>query len=155
MKKFTFFLVLAAMMVACKSNDPDSSNKKNAAFDSATEFTAYGLISVPGQQFLKDSVRVVAELKGDTALDLYLYEVTFSSRMPVTIDMVIPDIPCERTTQLITFAGEDIEPTMGGNPVPKYITTGLAGIVTPDSLCFATAFGGIECIYQGLCVMPW
>lgn len=150
MKKIFSLMAMAVLLAACNPDTPASpEEQKQADFEEATEFTAYGLITVPSQSFTLDSVRVEAKLKSDTAIDISLFGVTFSPRMPVKIDMVIPNADCIRTKGVVTFTGEDIEPTMGGNPVSRYVVTGLQGAITPDSLTFTTAFGGITCTYQG------
>jgi hypothetical protein len=153
MKKLLSLMTLAALIAACSPITPDTpEEQQKAAFEEATEFTACGRIAVPSQTFTLDSVRVEARLRGTTTIDIYLYEVTFSPRMPVRIDMVIPDADCTRTKGRVTFTGNGIEPTMGGNPVARYVVTDLQGAITPDSLTFTTAFGGMTCTYHGALV---
>lgn len=151
MKKIFFICLATLALVACNQNDPDDPGKKTKAdFAHATFFEALGTNTVPSESYTKDSVRAEARLKGDTAVDICLYQVSFSSRMPVTIDMVIPDVPCVRTVDRITFAGEDINPTMGGNPVSQYVITGLTGFITADSLVFSNNYGSYQdCSYAG------
>ena len=151
MKKILSFMAMAALLVSCQPDIPETpEEQKQKTFEETTEFTAYGRITVPSQAFTMDSVRVEAKLNDGTKIDISLFEVTFSARMPVRIDMVIPDASYSRTKGKITFTGEGIEPTMGGNPVSRYVVTGLQGTITPDSLCFTTDFGGMTCTYQGL-----
>ncbi|MBO7499446.1 MAG: hypothetical protein J6T64_09725 [Bacteroidaceae bacterium] len=153
MKKILSLMAMAALLAACSPATPDSPEEERAAaFEETTTFTAYGRIAVPSQTFTLDSVRVEARLRGTTAIDIYLYEVTFSPQMPVRIDMIIPDAECTRTKGHINFTGDGIEPTMGGNPVARYVATGLQGTITPDSLTFTTAFGGMTCTYNGALV---
>jgi hypothetical protein len=157
-KKIFFVLAVAATLAACNQNTPDNpAEQNNAAFAKATYFEALGMNTVPNvegenkdQPFRLDSVRVEAIVVSDSTLDICLYGINFSSRMPVSIDMVIPGATYTRTIDKITISGENIAPTMGGNPFDKYMITGLSGYVTADSLVFSNNYGTYTgCSYAG------
>ena len=159
MKKIFFAVAVAATLAACNQNTPDNpAEQNNAAFAKATYFEALGTNTVPNvegenkdQPFQLDSVRVEAKLVSDTTLDIYLYGINFSSKMPVTIDMVIPEAKYTRTTDKITITGENIAPTMGGNPFERYMITGLSGYISADSLVFTNNYGTYAgCSYAGI-----
>lgn len=158
MTKKIFFVVAAAVLAACNPNTPDNpAEQNNAAFAKATFFVALGMSTVPNvegenkdQPFQMDSVRVEAKLVSDSTLDICLYGINFSSKMPVTIDMVIPGAKYTRTTGKITISGENIAPTMGGNPFERYMITGLNGYISADSLVFTNNYGTYTgCSYAG------
>lgn len=151
-KKILSFIAMALIFVACeksKNDDPEMPNQTPSE-EVTADFTAYGLVSVPvpSQEFTMDNVRVEAKLKEGDMMDIYFYDVSFSSRMPL-ISLVIPDVSYIRTEEQITFAGNDIVPTMRNAPVSKYTVTDLQGTVTPDELALSCSFGGIACTYQG------
>lgn len=157
-KKIILVLAVAACLAACNHNTPDDpAEQAKEVFAKATYFEALGTNSVPNVEgankdlpFIMDSVRAEAKIVSDTTLNLYLYGITFSSKMPVTIDMVIPDAKYTRTATKITISGENIAPTMGGNPVARYMITGLNGFITADSLCFSNNYGTYQnCTYAG------
>lgn len=157
-KKIFFAVAVAATLAACNQNTPDNpTEQNNAAFAKATYFEALGMNTVPNvegenkdQPFTMDSVRVEAKIVSDTTLDIYLYGINFSSKMPVTIDMVIPTALYTRTADKITISGENITPTMGGNPFERYMITGLSGFITADSLVFTNSYGTYTgCSYVG------
>jgi hypothetical protein len=157
-KKIFFVIAVAATLAACNQNTPDNpADQNNAAFAKATYFEALGKNTVPNvegenkdQPFQMDSVRVEAKIVTDSTLDICLYGINFSSRMPVTIDMVIPVAKYTRTTGKITISGENIAPTMGGNPFDRYMITGLNGFITADSLVFTNNYGTYTgCSYAG------
>lgn len=147
-KKILSLVAMALLFVACeKSKNDDPEMPAPPPFEEVT-VTAYGLVSVPSQEFTMDNVRVEAKLKEGDMMDIYFYDVSFSSRMPL-ISLVIPDVSYIRTEEQITFAGNDIVPTMRNAPVSKYTVTDLQGTVTPDELALSCSFGGIACTYQG------
>jgi len=155
MKKIFYVCMAALALVACNHNNPDDPADKKADFAKTTFFEALGTNTVPSEEYTKENVRVEAQIKGDTAVDLLLYQVNFSPRMPVSIDMVIPDVPCVRTADRITFAGENINPTMAGIPVTKYVITGLTGYITTDSLVFRNNYGTYnDCSFAGAITYP-
>ena len=97
-----------------------------------------------------DSVRVEAVIMTDTTLDINLYGINFSSKMPVTIDMVIPGAKYTRSAEKITLYGDSIIPTMGGNLFSRYVINALVGSITADSLVFTNSYGQYAgCTYAG------
>ena len=157
-RKIFLAVAVAATLAACNQNTPDNpADQGNADFAKATYFEALGMNTVPNvegenkdQPFRLDSVRVEAIVVSDSTLDICLYGINFSSRMPVSIDMVIPGATYTRTIDRITISGENIAPTMGGNPFDKYMITGLSGYVTADSLVFSNNYGTYTgCSYAG------
>lgn len=157
-RKIFLAVAVAATLAACNQNTPDNATDQgNADFAKATYFEALGMNTVPNvegenkdQPFRLDSVRVEAIVVSNSTLDICLYGINFSSRMPVSIDMVIPGATYTRTIDKITISGENIAPTMGGNPFDKYMITGLSGYVTADSLVFSNNYGTYTgCSYAG------
>ena len=153
-----YLIALSLFLASCNQNTPDNpAEQNNADFANASYFEALGVNTVPNvegenkdQPFQLDNVRVEVKLISDTTLDICLYGINFSSRMPVTIDMVIPNATYTRTTGKITITGENISPTMGGNPFDKYMITGLNGFITADSLVFTNNYGTYsDCSYAG------
>lgn len=159
MKKIFFILAAATMLAACNKNEPENPIQESIPFNQATLFEALGINIVPNvegvnldQPFVMDSIRSEVVIANDTTLDIYLYKIAFASRMAqrTTINMVIPGVHYSRTNQLLTLSGEDIIPTMGGNPFNQYIVTHLSGTITADSLKFTNSYGSYTgCSYAG------
>ena len=158
MKKLFYVLAVAMIVTACNSkdkNEPEDQTK--VSFAKATYFEALGTNTVPNVEgenkdmpFCMDSVRVEAVIVTDSTLDINLYGINFSSKMPVTIDMVIPGAKYTRTAEKIILYGEGIIPTMGGNPFDRYVINALAGSITADSLVFTNSYGQYAgCTYAG------
>ena len=143
MKKVLCMLAVAAMLVACKEK-----NKPEEPAEKPFDYVAVGTIHVPIPEFSKEGVTVEVWLKEQKA-DIYLYEVTFSDRMPLTINMMIPDVDYVRTEVEITLSGDQIAPMMGENPVDRYMVANLQGKITKDSMFISNSFGNYACEYKG------
>ena len=157
MKKILFFVAVALLIAACNKKDEPENPASQTAFAKATLFEALGTNTVPnveGEQhhlpYSLDSVRVEAVIVTDSTLDIKLYGINFSSKMPVTIDMVIPAVSYTRTVEKITISGDSIIPTMGGNPFNRYVIYDLSGTITADSFTFTNTYGTYTgCTYAG------
>ncbi len=157
MKKILLFVAVALMIAACNKKDEPENPASQISFAKATLFEALGTNTVPnveGEQhhlpYSLDSVRVEAVIVTDSTLDIKLYGINFSSKMPVTIDMVIPAVSYTRTIEKITISGDSIIPTMGGNPFNRYVIYNLSGTITADSLTFTNTYGTYTgCTYAG------
>ena len=157
MKKILLFVAVALMIAACNKKDEPENPASQTSFAKATLFEALGTNTVPnveGEQhhlpYSLDSVRVEAVIVTDSTLDIKLYGINFSSKMPVTIDMVIPAVSYTRTIEKITISGDSIIPTMGGNPFNRYVIYNLSGTITADSLTFTNTYGTYTgCTYAG------
>ena len=157
MKKLFYLLAAAAIVSACNSKDKNEPEvQTQVSFTKATCFEALGTNTVPNvegeqkdQPFILDNVRVEAVILTDNTLDINLYGITFSSKMRA-IDMVIPGAKYTRTAEKITLYGENIIPTMGGNPFNLYVINDLSGTITANSLEFTNSYGQYAgCTYAG------
>ena len=157
-QKIFFVLAVAAMLVACNQNTPDNpANQNNAAFAKAMYFEVLGTNTVPNvegankdQPFILNNVRAAARIVSETTMDIYLYGITFSSKMPVTIDMVIPAASYTRSAEKIIISGENIAPTIKGKSFDSYMITDLSGFITADSLAIRNNYGTYRnCTFAG------
>ena len=100
--------------------------------------------------YIKTGVRAEAIIRTDSTLDLVLYGISFSSKMPLTIDMTIPGASYIRTTDTIKLSGDSIAPMMGERPFDRYMVTALKGTITADSIIFSNNYGTYQdCSYAG------
>ena len=159
MKKILFIAAVAAALVACKKDEPVPSGQ-TVDFAKAVYFEALGTNTVPNvegenkdQAFTLDSVRAEAVIVSDSTLDIYLYQINFTSKMPVSIDMTIPGASYTRTAERITITGADIDILMGTR-ASGYSITALEGYLTADSLVIRNDYTSIrgtypDCTYAG------
>lgn len=144
MKKIFTFILLAGMLSACHitSDEPEVQDKEKS-------YEAYGLLTIPSSGFTKEDVRTKIVLVDEEQLDIYMFDVKFSSMMPVTIDMVISGVGYLKTADEIQFYGDSIIPTAGNKPYEKYIVTNLQGFISSDSLCLSNNYGDTPSAYAG------
>ena len=157
MKKLVFLLATMLVLTACDENKPETAEEQaSVTFAKATYFEASGTNTVPNvegenkdQPFSMDNVRAEVVLQTDNTLNINLYGIKFASKMPA-IDMVIPGVQYTRTADKITLSGDNIIPTMGNNPVERYVVTNLTGTITADLLTITNNYATYEnCTYRG------
>lgn len=156
MKKIVLFLAAALVIAACNKKD-EPENPATVSFAKATYFEASGTNTVPNVEgesrnlpYIKTGVRAEAILRTDSTLDLILYGISFSSKMPLTIDMTIPGASYTRSAGIIRISGDSIAPMMGERPFDRYMVRALKGTITADSLIFSNNYGTYQdCSYAG------
>ena len=153
MKKLFFFLLCAALATtACSDSDADDETGQNGtnSLVTASTFKATGRMTVAGNEpFVKEDVNAEVVLGNNQSAEIRIYGVSFSARMPVTIDMVIPNVTYNKTVQQITLTGDNIIPMAGGNAYERYMVSGLQGTITADSLIISNNYSNIPTIYRG------
>jgi hypothetical protein len=86
----------------------------------------------------------------DGTAELMLYEVKFSPKMPMKLDVLIPGITITSTPEKVILSGNEIVPlAMGGNQFPQYTVTDLKGEIVGDKLSFTLKLGDIPTSFVG------
>jgi len=147
--KFFSVLALGALCATACEKTPVQELPSEAGFVGSLD-----VIEINDELFHMDEVRSSYELLEDGTLNISLYEVNFSSRMPYALSVVIlPDIPYTRKGNTLTLAGTDIIPLMEmrGELVPyeRYLCTDLSGTVNPEKLVLSMKLGGFQTDYSG------
>ncbi|MBQ3997094.1 MAG: hypothetical protein II637_03565 [Bacteroidales bacterium] len=145
MKKLVFGLMIALTVFAACSKDDD--NKEVTVEDGSY----VGTVTVVEPPFSASDIKVsVTPIEGTTTLDIKMFEVRFSERMPKTIDFTIPKASYTIDGDTINIFGENIIPTMGaGYEKPEYIVTGLKGTIKDGNIEFSLNFGSFPTKYSG------
>lgn len=162
MKKIYLLLAAVGIFAACNPNEPSPAGGNTpstaVAFADAKYFAALGTNTVPNvegeakdQPFTMDSVRSEVVLLSDSTLNIYLYGINFSSKMPVTIDMTIPGVSYTRTAKKLILAGDSIVPLMGERAFDRYVITKLTGSITEKEFKLKNGYGTYaDCTYEGI-----
>lgn len=80
---------------------------------------------------------------------LTLHQIRFVPQMPVTIDVTVPDIILQCTTEKIILSCERCIPLAMGGEYPKYTVTDLKGEIVGNELTFSLNFGDYPTSFKG------
>jgi hypothetical protein len=75
--------------------------------------------------------------------------VSFSAKMPVKIDMEIPNVEYQNEDGKITLSGNNIVPFAMGGEFPKYTVTNLSGTVNNGTLSVSMNCGESPTTFVG------
>lgn len=95
------------------------------------------------------SVNFTPSEDGETA-SITLHQIRFVPQMPVAIDVTIPDISLQSTTEKIILSCEKTIPWAMGGEYPRYTVTGLQGEIVGEELTFSLLFGDYPTSFKGL-----
>ena len=85
---------------------------------------------------------------GEGIVDITLYGVSFSPRMPMTLDMTIPGVKCAKTPGGYSLSADSIVPVALGRPFENYMVTKLSGSLTDKGLSMKMEIGGCPSDYK-------
>jgi len=141
-------VAIAAILVSC-----DKSEKQDEEPVKVLESTDYcGALTVNASSgtFTTDSIKVsfTATEKPDSA-SITLFQVKFTPRMPVTLDVTVPGIVVTKTEKGAVLTCERVVPLAMGGEFPNYTVTGFEGEIVDDELTFSLNFGSTPTSYQG------
>ena len=140
MKKTVFImLVLAAVMTSC-----DKEENKNDDVKTGIASTDYmGILTAENIKVSYNSTE-----KTDSA-SITLYQVKFSPRMPLTLDVTVPGISVKKTDKGAELTCQRVIPLAMGGEYPNYTVTGLVGKIVDNQLSLSLNFGSTHTSYQG------
>lgn len=98
--------------------------------------------------FMKADVTVDYEITDTAGLVLTFYQIQFSSKMPVSIDMVVPNVLYEGDDEII-ISGENIVPLAMGGEFPQYTITNLHGTINDSNISLSMNCGSNPFEYSG------
>jgi len=85
---------------------------------------------------------------GKTA-SITIYQIRFVPKMPVTLDVTIPDVEVTPGAQEISLACDNVVPLAMGGEYPRYTVTGFSGKISGDQLSFSLNFGSSPTSFTG------
>lgn len=144
-KRILSILALAAsLLLACnplnEELSPDAADYK-------------GVVSVfyEGEWFNNEniSVNINPSEDGKTA-SVKIFKIRFVPKMPVRIDVTIPDIQLDATADGTRLSCDNVIPRALGGDYPKYRVTELTGTLSGDILEFSLNFGEYPTTFKGV-----
>ena len=141
-------LAIAAVLVSCdKTNEENPESTKTLK---STDYSGTLTVNASSGTFDTDDVKVsfTATEKADSA-SITLYQVKFSSRMPLTIDVTVPGITVKQTEKGAILTCDSIVPFAMGGEFPNYTVTEFEGEIINDEITFSLNFGSTPTSYCG------
>lgn len=139
MKQFIYSLLAVTFVfsvISCTESDDDNGGSNHP--DGTNQSTFVGTLTVDqlnGTNYVMDSVKITL-IPNDTTskMAMVMYQVRFSSHMPVKLDMTVRNITYVPNQKGSVLTGDSLVPFAMGGAFAKYIITGLNGSVVDDSL---------------------
>ena len=149
MKK-TIYLMLAfaAVLAGCDKSEKETEEPVNVL--KSTDYSGTLTVNASSGAFDTENVKVsyIATEKADSA-SIILYQVKFSPRMPVSLDVTVPGIVVKKTAKGAILTCDSIVPLAMGGEFPNYTVKGFEGEIIDDDLTFSLNFGSTPTSYQG------
>ena len=140
-------LALAALAaIGCNKNNPEeTAGPKEGAYVGTVTVN-----STSGEVFDNENIEVsfTPSEDGKTAT-LVMYQIKFTPRMPMTLDITIPDVNITAEGQDIKLECAEVVPIAMGGPFPNYTVTNLTGKISGGELTFSLNFGATPTSFKG------
>ena len=139
----------AALLFGCTKPASETPLPEEAAYHGKLS-----VIEIGDTLYEQENVKVSYDLD-DRTVDISLYDVSFSSKMPVKLAVVVlEDIPFTKQGNRISLRIADLIPMMEvrGERVPyeRYRCTDLTGEITPEKMVLYMKLGGYQTDYTGV-----
>lgn len=147
-KSILFMFALTAILVSCDKSEKE--NEESVTVLESTDYTGTLTVNASSGAFDTDSVKVSFNVteKADSA-SITLFQVKFSPRMPVSLDVTVPGITVTPTEKGAILICDSIVPLAMGGEFPNYTVKGFEGEIIDDELTFSLNFGSTPTSYQG------
>jgi hypothetical protein len=142
MKKIAGILMILLLLIASCSNKNDEGESKDRIYR--------GTVSVNQNEVLyeQENVKVVFTLENGS-VDIKMYQVSFSERMPVKLDMTISGVAATEKSGEYIITGDNIIPMAYGSEFPNYIITDMEGKFTDNAASFDMLCGVYPTSFRG------
>lgn len=135
---------MALLFKGCTKIDPDN--------EAAEEAYYIGTVSVlyNGETVDNENIKVkFTQLEDGVTATIKIYRIRFVPKMPVRVDVTIPNISMDTNNDVITFSCDKVIPLALGGEYPKYTVTNLNGEVVGSTLKFDLNFGEYPTSFVG------
>lgn len=147
-KSILFMFALSAVLVSCDKSKKENEEPVKALV--STDYSGTLTVNASSGAFDTDSVKVsyIATEKADSA-SIILYQVKFSPRMPLSLDVTVPGIVVTMTEKGAILTCDSIVPLAMGGEFPNYTVKGFEGEIINNELTFSLKFGSTPTSYHG------
>lgn len=148
--KRSIYLMLAFAAVLAGCDKSEKENEEPVSVLKSTDYSGTLTVNASTGAFDTENIKVSfnATERADSA-SITLFQVKFSPRMPVSLDVTIPGISVAKTEKGAILTCDSIVPLAMGGQYPNYTVKGFEGEITDDKLIFSLNFGSTPTSYQG------
>lgn len=146
MKTNRIILALAAMaLLACNKEE-----KNELPVAVAADYKGVATIEASTGTFDSEGIEVnfTPSEDGKTAT-VTIFKIRFSPRMPMEVDVTIPNVELTSTKDGIRLACDNVIPKALGGDFPDYTVHDMTGTVTENEIDFSLKFGATPTSYKG------
>lgn len=143
--KHMLMALAAVAAIGCTKNNPDEYTPQEGSYVGTVTVN-----STSGEVFDNENIEVsfTPSEDGKTAT-LVMYQIKFTPRMPMTLDITIPDVNITAEGQDIKLECAEVIPIALNGPFPQYTVTNLTGKIVDDELTFSLNFGATPTSFSG------
>ena len=147
-KSIYIMLAIAAVLAGCDKLEKE--NEEPVSVLKSTDYSGTLTVNASTGAFDTENIKVSfnATERADSA-SITLFQVKFSPRMSVSLDVTIPGISVAKTEKGAILTCDSIVPLAMGGQYPNYTVKGFEGEITDDKLIFSLNFGSTPTSYQG------
>jgi hypothetical protein len=145
--KATYLLaaLLGLFLVSCEKETPAT-----PLIPEESDYVGTVTVIYQDAPFDNENIRVNFTPSEDVhTASITLHQIRFVPQMPVTIDVTIPGINLQSTTEKVILTCERSIPWAMGGEYPRYTVTGLQGEIVGKELTFSLHFGDYPTSFKG------
>lgn len=148
LKFMTALLAAGMIFVACNKDEDETPEQQQVP----AKESYVGILSVDqnnGTFYVQEDVIVDCTPSEDHSFVVTFNQVSFSERMPVKLDMDIPNVEYSEADGKITLSGNSIVPLAMGGEFAKYTITNLTGTISGGTLSLSMNCGDYPLTFTG------
>lgn len=140
-----FAALVAMTLIGCGKAEPET-----PIVPQESDYKGTVTVMYQGAPFDNENIQVnfIPSEDGKSA-SIIIYQIRFVPQMPVTIDVTIPNVAVQSTTEKILLSCEKTIPLAMGGEFPRYTVTGLKGEIVGQEMSFSLNFGDAPTSFRG------
>jgi len=143
--KMLFAALVAMSLIGCGKAEPET-----PIVPEVSDYQGTVTVMYQGEPFNNENIQVnFTPAEDDKTATITIYQIRFVPQMPVTIDVTIPDVAVQSTTEKILISCERTIPLAMGGEFPRYTVTNLVGEIVGQQMSFSLNFGDTPTSFRG------
>ena len=147
--KFMTALLAAGLTFAACDKDENETPEQQPVLEKTSYVGTLMVDQNNSTTYVQDSVTIDCTPSEDKGLVITFNQVSFSERMPVKLDMDIPNVEYSEADGKITLSGNNIVPLAMGGEFAKYTITNLTGNIAEGTISLSMKCGDYPLTFSG------